>query len=395
LPQTIACPACGSTALRRFYEVAGLPANTLKLFDTRDLARAASRGMVELGLCEGCGFITNLRFEPSLVDYTEDYEGSQASSPTFAAYHRSLAMDLVARYQLAGATVLEIGCGKGEFLEVLLEAGAGRAIGFDPGYRPRPCLGRDARLEVSTALFTASTAAIECGLVCCKMTLEHVQDALGFVRALRRWIGERDIPVFFLLPEISEALASAAFWEVQYEHCSYFTLASLGAVFARAGFGVTRLELSYGGQFAAIEARPGPGDARVAAGELARIGRLADGFAVAAPRMRELWDQRLRHYAAAGERVALWGGGAKAVGLLAALDLGSEVGCVVDINPGRQGRYVPGTGQPIVAPEYLCRYLPDRVVVMNPIYRPEIERVIAELGLAPTVIAMDEAAAVA
>jgi hypothetical protein len=69
----------------------------------------------------------------------------------------------------------------------------------------------------------------------------------------------------------------------------------------------------------------------------------------------------------------VWGAGAKGVTLLNALTLGRDVvAAVVDVNPRRQGRYVPGTGQLIIAPADLRRYHVSRVLVMNSNYVDEI-----------------------
>jgi hypothetical protein len=53
----------------------------------------------------------------------------------------------------------------------------------------------------------------------------------------------------------------------------------------------------------------------------------------------------------------------------------------VDINPGKQGMHVPCTGQKIVPPEFLQKYQPDLIIVMNPIYKQEIQKFTDKLGL--------------
>jgi hypothetical protein len=55
----------------------------------------------------------------------------------------------------------------------------------------------------------------------------------------------------------------------------------------------------------------------------------------------------------------------------------NEIEYVVDINPHRHGRFIPGTGQQIVAPSFLKDYQPDQVIAMNPVYLREIEEELA------------------
>jgi hypothetical protein len=84
---------------------------------------------------------------------------------------------------------------------------------------------------------------------------------------------------------------------------------------------------------------------------------------------------------AAGRRVVVWGSSSKGVSFLTTLGLGDEVGYVVDINPYRQGKFMPGTGHEIVAPQRMATYRPDVVLVMNPIYTDEIGASLRELGV--------------
>jgi hypothetical protein len=84
-----------------------------------------------------------------------------------------------------------------------------------------------------------------------------------------------------------------------------------------------------------------------------------------------------------GVRVVLWGGGSKAVAFLTTLNIQDEVQYVVDINPYKQGTYMTGTGQPIVGPQFLKEYQPDAVILMNPIYRREVENQLTRLEIQP------------
>ena len=63
------------------------------------------------------------------------------------------------------------------------------------------------------------------------------------------------------------------------------------------------------------------------------------------------------------------------------LKIKDQIEYIVDVNPRKQGKYIGGTGQQIVLPEFLRDYQPDVVIVMNPIYKKEIQRTVKELGL--------------
>jgi hypothetical protein len=101
------------------------------------------------------------------------------------------------------------------------------------------------------------------------------------------------------------------------------------------------------------------------------------------------WQRELDSLHADGKRTVLWGGGSKGVAFLTTLGLTDQVAAVVDINPNKAGTFMAGTGHEIIAPDGLIELQPDVVVVMNPIYIPEITRELTARGLAPDVRPVD------
>ena len=87
-------------------------------------------------------------------------------------------------------------------------------------------------------------------------------------------------------------------------------------------------------------------------------------------------------------RVVLWGSGSKAVSYLNTLGIQDELEYVIDINPHKHGKFLAGTGHEIASPEFLRTYRPASVIVMNPIYVPEIRSQLEQMGLAPEVTAV-------
>lgn len=85
----------------------------------------------------------------------------------------------------------------------------------------------------------------------------------------------------------------------------------------------------------------------------------------------------------------MWGGGSKAVTFAAAIGADLHmIAAAVDINPFKQGKYLPGTGQAVVAPEALVDQPPDVVIVMNPVYVDEIRENLAQLDLEPSIVTL-------
>jgi hypothetical protein len=387
LDKTI-CPNCRSTgSCHPFYEVLRVPTNSCLLIGDRARALDFPTGDIMLAVCANCGFIFNSAWDPQSTTYSDQYEETQGFSPTFNTFNRAIANELVNNYDIRGKTVLEIGCGKGEFLSLICNVGSNRGIGYDPSFVPaRQRSEQDIRFV--REFFTENTNEIAPDLLCCKMTLEHIGETHRFLRSVRSVVNRKASLVFFQVPDVDRILEEGAFWDVYYEHCSYFSAASLKDLFTRTGFAVQRIWTGYDDQYLMIVSNPAEHGSDITSGDpdgIAAIIRMSGSFATAAARSRTAWLKRLRSWAAAGQRTVLWGSGSKAVAFLTTLGVHDEVEHVVDINPYRVGKFLPGTGQRIVAPAFLRDYRPDNVVIMNPVYRDEVERELARQRCEPRV----------
>lgn len=387
------CPSCSSGGLTEFYEAAGVPAHSCVLLATREEALGYPTGDVRLAFCPTCGFITNLAFDPSLIDYTQDYEETQGFSGRFNEFARSLGERLVERYDLRGKEILEIGCGKGEFLVLLCELGGNRGVGIDPSYVPER-LDTTADVRFVRDYYDDRFTDLTGDLVCCRHTLEHIAPTAEFMQRIA--ISTRARPgaiVFLEVPDVRRVLRESAFWDIYHEHCSYFSPGSLARLFRSTGFEVLDLALDFDDQYILLDARI-DGAPRPSATSLEeRVEEVAadvETFRTHWHDHTERWTERLRAIHRRGQRAVLWGSGSKGVAFLTTLGLREEVQDVVDINPFRQGMYMPGTGQRIVGPAALQEDRPDVVVVMNPIYRDEIRRDLDGVGLTPELLAVDD-----
>ncbi len=387
------CPLCGSKSYEVFAELPDMPVHVGVLWASRDAARASRRGDVALAFCQSCGFVGNRAFDPSRVDYGLRYDNALHFSPTFRDYERHTAERLVERYDVRGRRVAEIGCGSGHFLSLICALGANRGIGFDPSYEPGgEKLAKGVR--ILREYYAEDHAEHEADLVCCRHVLEHIPAPRDFLDMVRRSLeSNRDAVVYFEVPNAYLVLRDLSIWDVIYEHCNYFAAPALDSLFRSNGFEVIDLQESYGRQFLGIEARLAPEreparEPRVD-GDRDALGEVADlvaKFADHVQQKREEWSDRLESFARAGSKSVIWGGGAKTVSFLNLVGAGDTIEWVVDINPGKQGSYIAGTGQPVVAPDRLVEIAPDVVVVMNPVYRGEIEAQLEQMGLRPEVL---------
>lgn len=385
------CPACGGHHLAEIYRLDAIPVQSCILLDTAAEARDFARRPLLLMFCNDCGFVFNALFDLAQVDYASTTEESQHFSGTFNRFARELVGEIASLYDLRGKTTLEIGCGKGDFLQELVAQTGTRALGVDPGFIPERLPGADGDdIAFQREYFDPATIATAPDFIVCRHTLEHIPAVGQFLADIATVIaGRQNVGVFFETPDVRRVLAEGAFWDIYYEHCSYFSLGSHARLFRRAGLDVTRLYLAYDDQYIIQYAEPAAGRPALAAeDDLASMRALAAAFPAKVAQVRAHWTSFVRTRHAAGKRVAIWGGGSKGVSFLTTNGLGAEVAQVIDINPFKQGKFLPGTGHRVSAPESLIATPPDTVIVMNPIYLPEIGAQLAAMGLHPELVAV-------
>jgi len=380
------CQACGSDSLDTIYEVNGVPTHSCIMVGSRQEALDFPRGNLQIQFCDDCGFLQNSAFEQELIYYSTDYEETLAFSPTFRRFQTELCRQQIAKYDLQGKSVLEIGCGKGEFISELCEMTGGPGIGIDPGYRPERNESAAAeRIEFIQDLYSRDYSHLAADYVACRHTLEHIQPVREFVQMVRDTLeGRREVVVFFDLPGGERVLRELAFWDIYHEHCAYFTLGSLARLFRRCGFQILDLYTAYDDQYLMLEAVPGDptrGARFEAEDDLERIRADVAAFKAEIGAKLDRLRKEVEGLRAAGKRTVLWGSGSKAVAYLTTLGVTDEIECVVDINPHKHGKFLAGTGHEIVAPQSLLEYQPDAVIVMNPVYLAEISKDLASMGI--------------
>nr|WP_239028784.1 class I SAM-dependent methyltransferase [Pseudonocardia acidicola] len=386
------CPACDAASPAPFFELTGLPVHGTAVLPDPAAARAVPVGDQVLVLCEYCGLVFNRSFDERLLDYTGQHEESQHHSPRFAAYADEITKDWVARYDLTGRHLVEIGCGSGDFAAELLSAGVGRVTGVDPHFTPdrvRPQLA--GRLTAVPEFFAADMVEPSTAALVCRHTLEHIPALAGFgaeiVAGMR---GARTPLLLAEVPDLGRILTEGAFWDLQYEHCSYFTPTTMHGFLTGLGFDGPEVRTTYSDQYVVAEARLGDRPIEPVALPVAELDRLRAGCRSFADRVAEQigrWRTWLDERAAAGDPVVVWGGGAKGLTFLNVVGGPSReapVRAVVDINPGLQGRHMGGLGLPICGPDDLVGSRPRSVLLMNPVYLGEVRDMLDARGLEST-----------
>lgn len=360
------CLACGWKITYPLYNPRPQPLAALALPRSAEAARSAERLPLDFHICARCGHVFNVAFEYSRVPYEQDSNLMYNCAVRWQEHLRRVARLLGEQYGLAGRTLVDIGCGDGLFFKLFgAEFPGTRLIGFEPGKEAEQA--RRHGLEVYRDYFQPERDLKRLrpdGLVC-RHVLEHLEDPRDFVAAIAYWSNRYGLQPLFLaeVPRIDRALAERRLTDFLYEHVSNFSALSLRMMFETAGYEVIEVRSCYGDEVAVALARP----QRMA--QLEPIRRGAEAFRLGIAEQRAVVRSQLERLLASGRRVAFWGATGKGAAFLNALELSAErFPLVVDSDPNKLGRYVPGTGQKIRSPQFLKAH-PVEVIVITTRWR--------------------------
>jgi SAM-dependent methyltransferase len=387
------CPNCGHTNVEDFFTVKDAPVHSLAIVKDYDEAMNIERKDITMAFCNNCGFIFNSSFDTTLDYYTKGYEDQQGFSPTFLKFITGVTNRFIDKYNIKNKEVIEIGCGKGDFISLMCELGNNKGIGIDPAWvagrtKPNP------NIKFIKEFYSEEHGKLKADCICCRHTLEHIHDTGDFLKTIRKSIGKReDVILFFEIPSIVRILKIQAFWDIFYEHCTYMSPGSLARLFRLNGFEVLDMYFEYDEQYLFIEAKPvNTISAKIHPLEesVAELKALTKVFTSKINGTLDSWRKKFAELREKKLKTVVWGGGSKSVGYLTHFDKEKVIAHVVDINPHMMGNYIPGIGKQYTGPDFLVEYKPDVVIIMNSVYTEEIRKMLKERGLEPELIPLDK-----
>lgn len=336
--------------MRVLYKADQLPIFQNRMYDSEIEAKECPRGDMCLVENLETGLIYNAAFQPEKMVYDAFYQNEQAVSPLFQQHLMSVA-EIVSR-TMGRSNLVEVGCGKGYFLEMLLARGFD-VTGFDPAYE-----GENPKIQ--RHYFEAGLGIRANGLIL-RHVLEHIQDPVSFLMRLKEAAGSTGL-IYIEVPCFDWICSNRAWFDIFYEHANYFRLADFYRMFDR----VVSSGRLFGGQYLYI---------------------VADLASLKTPRYEDqnridfpdafLADLALPNSVTKGARNAVWGGASKGVIFtLLRQRSGQPIDAVIDINPAKQGKFLPATGIRVDSPARALSDLPpgSTIFVMNSNYLDEIKK---------------------
>ncbi|MEP6697228.1 MAG: class I SAM-dependent methyltransferase [Pseudonocardiales bacterium] len=283
--------------------------------------------------------------------------------------------------------VVEVASNDGYLLQHLVARGV-PILGIEPaGNVAEVARARGIRTEV--AFLGADTGARiarehrPADLVVANNVFAHVPDLLDFVRGLRAILAANGL-LTLEFPHLLRLIEGRQYDTIYHEHFSYFSLLTAMRALETGGLKVTDVEQlpTHGGSLR-VHARRAESVAEVApaVAALLEVEQAAglhtasghDGFATAVLDVKRDLLEFLIDASRDGRRVAGYGAPGKGNTLLNHCGIRRDlVPYTVDRSPHKQGRFLPGTRIPILAPDRIAEDRPDFVLVLPWNLRHEI-----------------------
>jgi SAM-dependent methyltransferase len=387
----VACRSCNNADLRPFLSLGTTPLADA-LLDDAPPATAEPRYPLDVGFCPHCSLVQILETVPPGTLFVDNYHYFSSYSPALLAHAREHATRLIETRRLGpDHLVVELASNDGYLLRNFVAAGV-PVLGIDPSPGPAQAAiaaGVPTRLE-----FFGTELARElreegsrADVVIANNVMAHVPDLNGFVAGIGVLLAEDGIATIEN-PCVTDLVDHCEFDTIYHEHHCYFSCTSVARLMARHELvlndveyfpelhgGTMRWTVSHGGQ-------PSAAVRETLARERAAGVHEFDYYASFGSRVTALRDALralLHELRANGATIAAYGAAAKGATLCNYVGIGRElVDFVVDRNEHKQGRYMPGTHQPILDPDALLEAQPDYVLLLAWNFRREIEEQQAE-----------------
>ena len=374
------CRHCGCEAMAPFLDLGTAPPSN-SYVAAENLGKPELWYPLVIRVCTRCFLVQTEDFAERETFFSDAYAYFSSFSTSWLAHARAYVADMTARFGLGPAShVVEVASNDGYLLQYVREAGIA-CLGIEPT-RSTAEAARAKGIPVVEAFFGEALArdlvaqGHAADLTAANNVLAHVPDINDFVRGFAVLLKPAGVATFEF-PHLLNMVAEAQFDTAYHEHYSYLSLTAVERIFAENGLTVFDVETTpwHGGSLRVFACRSDAAAHPRSESVLALLAREAEAgmrdpawyaaFQGAAQRVRNDFTAFLIDCQRQGLKVAAYGAAAKGNTLLNYAGIKPDLlSFVVDKNPAKQGRFLPGSRIPVVCEDVLKREKPERVVIL-------------------------------
>ena len=374
------CRHCGHTLRHRFLDLGNAPPSNAYLTE-RTVREPETWYPLRVLVCDACWLVQTEDFAGRDELFNDDYAYFSSFSTTWLAHAERYVREMIARFDLdASKRVVEVAANDGYLLQYVLKAGVD-GYGIEPTASTAKAA-RDKGVDIVEAFFGEELAdklvddGRQADLMVANNVLAHVPDINDFVRGFTRLL-KPDGVATFEFPHLMEMVQGNQFDTVYHEHYSYLSLTAVKRIFEANGlvvFDVQKLP-THGGSLRVFAQRRDYGAAAIASAvadllsEEETAGMTDVSFYQAFQHKAEQVKDDLVAYLIDAKRqglkVAGYGAAAKGNTLLNFAGVRPDLlPYVVDKNPAKRGKFLPGSKIPIVDENKIITGQPDLIFIL-------------------------------
>jgi hypothetical protein len=383
------CRHCGSQLTVSFLDLGCAPPSNSYL--TKELLHAPEKWYpLRVMVCTGCWLVQTEDFADHKDLFSADYAYFSSFSDTWLQHARRYVEEMVERFTLgANSNVIEIAANDGYLLQYVRELGI-PCLGIEPTTSTASAA-RAKDLEIIESFFGSRlahqlhSAGRSADLMVANNVLAHVPDINDFIQGFTILLKEGGIATFEF-PHLLQLVDGVKFDTVYHEHFSYLSLSALVGIFKLNGlyiFDVEELK-THGGSLRVFAQRVDTGTEPVAprvefilAQEQAAGVMTIPFYRGFQSRTEKIKNDLLVYLIKSkqiGNNVVAYGAAAKGNTILNFAGIRSDlISFVVDRNPSKQGKYMPGSRIPIVDEKALKDFQPNLIIILPWNLSEEIE----------------------
>lgn len=374
------CRHCKNELKHTFLDLGSSPPSNSYL-SVKTLIEPEKWYPLKVLVCDKCWLVQTEDFVGFDEMFSEEYAYFSSFSTSWLEHSEKYVADMIARFGMdASSLLVEVAANDGYLLQFAQKQSI-PCLGIEPTHSTAEAA-REKGLEIIESFFGEMLAkelvaqGRSASLTAANNVLAHVPDINDFVKGFSILLREDGVSTFEF-PHLLNLVNDIQFDTIYHEHFSYLSLTAVNAVFATNGLTVFDVEelSTHGGSLRVYAQRTDTGKRTItkAVRDLLAKEENAGMRSIAyyegmEPRVRKVKSDLLQFLIAAkqkGKRIAAYGAAAKGNTMMNYAGIRSDlVDFVVDRNPAKQNRYMPGSRIPIVSEEKLKTEKPDYVCIL-------------------------------